>query len=118
MARKKKAVSEADSGNSFPDLKLISRETTNTILGIFSLVFSVFFLLGAFGMGGRAGTSTFEILAYLSGVGYYLIPIVFLLLALSLLHERERKFALPQIVGSLLLFLSGLAGHVRTPVRE
>ncbi|MBX4206519.1 DNA translocase FtsK [Candidatus Parcubacteria bacterium] len=107
MAKKKKARSE-NSESSLPELKLVSRETTNTILGIFALVISVFFLLGAFGMGGRAGAFAFEILSYLSGIGYYLLPIVFLLLALSLLHERERKFALPQVVGSLLLYLSGL----------
>jgi S-DNA-T family DNA segregation ATPase FtsK/SpoIIIE len=107
MARKKKSKTE-ESEISLPEIRLVSRETTNTIFGIFSIVFALFFLLGAFGMGGRAGTSTYEILDYLSGVGYYLLPVVFLLLAFSLLHERERKFALPQIVGSLLLYLSGL----------
>jgi S-DNA-T family DNA segregation ATPase FtsK/SpoIIIE len=108
MARKRKSKHDEGAELTLPELKLVSRETTNTILGIFSLVFAVFFLLGAFGMGGRAGQATYEILQYLSGVGYYLLPIVFVLLALSLLHERERKFALPQIVGSILLFLSGL----------
>ncbi len=108
MAKKKKQThSEGSEGNPL-ELKLISRETTNTIVGIFSLVVSLFFLLGAFGAGGRAGAKAYEILSYLSGVGYYLLPVVFLLLALSLLHERERKFALPQIIGSSLLFLSAL----------
>ncbi len=105
--RKKQARGEEEAGGP-PSLKLISRETTNTILGIFSIVLSIFFLLAAFNAGGRAGAFTYEVLAYLTGVGYYLLPIVFLLVALSLLHERERKFALPQLIGSSLLFLSGL----------
>lgn len=108
MGRKRKNHKGDENGELAPDFRLISRETTNTILGIFSLVFSLFFLLGAFGRGGRAGTLSYEILSYLSGIGYYLLPLVFLLLALSLLHERERKFALPQMIGSTLLFFAGL----------
>lgn len=108
MARKKKQNRKEETEGEASDFRLISRETMNTILGILCIVLSVFFLLGAFGAGGRAGATTYEILDYLSGVGYYLIPLVFFLLALSLLHEKERKFALPQIVGSSLLFLSGL----------
>lgn len=109
MPRKaKKTIKEEDG---FPSFRLTSRETTNTIWGVFSIVASVFLLLGAFGMAGRVGTMSFNGLTYLSGIGYYLLPIVFLVLALSLLHEREREFALPQILGSSLLFLS-LLGFV------
>ena len=108
MARKRKNSKNEESESGLPDFHLISRETTNTILGILSLVFSLFFLLGAFGAGGRMGALAFEFLSYLSGVGYYLLPLIFFLLSLSLFHERERKFGLPQFVGSTLLFLSGL----------
>lgn len=89
-------------------LSLISRETTNTILGIFSLVLALFFVLSALNSGGRAGNLAYELFSYLSGVGYYLLPVIFLLLAFSLLHERKRKFALPQIIGSSLFFLAGI----------
>jgi DNA segregation ATPase FtsK/SpoIIIE, S-DNA-T family len=107
MARKsKKGVREED--DSLSPFRLTSRETSNTIWGIFALVISVFLLLGAFGMAGRVGSATFEFLTYLSGIGYYLLPVVFLLLSISLIHERGREFAMPQIFGSLLLFLSSL----------
>ncbi|MEK7135516.1 MAG: DNA translocase FtsK 4TM domain-containing protein, partial [Patescibacteria group bacterium] len=108
MPRKKRPSKDAESEGGMPSFKLTSRETSNTILGIFSIVVSLFLLLGAFGLGGRVGALTFDLLTYLSGVGYYLLPIVFLLLAVSLIHEREREFALPQILGSILLFLSSL----------
>lgn len=62
-------------------------------------------------MAGKVGTMSFNGLTYLSGIGYYLLPIVFLVLALSLLHERQREFAIAQILGSSLLFLS-LLGFV------
>lgn len=108
MPRKKKPTKDLDTERDFSSFRLTSRETFNTILGILSIVVSIFLLLGAFGLSGRVGTLAFDLLSYLSGVGYYLLPIVFLLLATSLLHERERQFALPQIFGSFLLFLSSL----------
>ena len=109
MARKhKKRRDEWLGEGGLSGLKLTSRETFNTILGIFSLVISIFLLLGAFGLAGRAGNLTYELLSYLFGVGYYLMPVVFLLLSISFLHERERNLAGPQLFGSLLLFLSAL----------
>ena len=104
MGRKRKAQ-DFDIGET---LKLISRETANTIFGIFAMVVALFFLLGAFGAGGRVGDKAFELLSALFGIGYYLLPLVFALLSISLLHEREREFALPQILGVTFFFLSGL----------
>ncbi len=109
MARKhKKKKDEWLGEDSLRHFKFISRETANTILGIFALVISIFLLLGAFEAAGRAGTLTYELFSYLFGIGYYLMPIVFLLLAISFLHERERDVAGPQLFGSALLFLSSL----------
>lgn len=108
MPRKRKPAKELNDEGILPSFKLTSRETSNTILGILSIVISLFLLLAAFGLGGRMGTLSYELLTYLSGIGYYLLPIVFLLLSVSLIHEREREFALPQILGSTLLFLSAL----------
>lgn len=107
MAKRAKRNRESDE-NTFDGIRLISRETFNTILGIFSLVISIFLLLAAFETAGRVGVLTYDSLSYLSGIGYYILPVVFVLLSISLLHEKERRFALPQIVGSALFFLSGL----------
>lgn len=108
MPRKKKPVRDSEDEGILPSFKLTSRETLNTILGIFSIVVSIFLLLGAFGLGGPVGAFAYNTLTKLSGIGYYLLPIVFLMLAASLIHEKEREFALPQILGSLLLFLAAL----------
>ena len=104
--RTKKLRDWGESGLSI--FKLTSKETANGILGVFSIVLSVFFLLGAVGFAGQAGTLVYNWLSYLFGFGYYLLPIVFLLLAASFLREQERDFAMPQIFGSLVLFLSSL----------
>ncbi len=104
--RKKRIRDREEDGTSI--FKFTSRETANGILGVFSIVLSIFLLLGALGLAGRAGTFVYDWLTYLFGFGYYLLPVVFLLLAASFLREQERDFAMPQIFGSLVLFLASL----------
>lgn len=107
MARRKKRNAESEAP-SLAIFKITSRETSNTILGVFALVVAIFLLLGAFANAGRVGTFTYEVLSYLFGIGYYLMPLVFLLLSISFIHERERNIAIPQIIGSILFFISSL----------
>ena len=89
----------------------VSAETVNTILAILCFVVATFLTLGAFGRAGVVGNKTYEVLFYVSGVGYYLLPVIFILLTASLIHEREENLATPQIIGSVLLFIS-LLGFV------
>jgi len=106
MARKRKKKSRnSDEGGIF---QITSRETANAILGILSVVLAIIFLLASFGIGGQVGAFTYRSFSYLFGIGYYLIPLVFLVLSISLFRSEERDFATRQIFGSLLLFLSTL----------
>jgi DNA segregation ATPase FtsK/SpoIIIE, S-DNA-T family len=107
MGRRRKNA-EASMESKLPSFRLTSRETFNTILGIVAMVVSAFLFLAAFSAAGRVGTVSYSLFSYLFGIGYYLMPIVILLLGISLIHEREREFALPQILGSTLLFISSL----------
>ena len=104
--RKKRAHWWGENGISI--FRIISRETANGIFGVFSIVLAIFLVLGAFELAGQAGRLTYTSLSYLFGIGYYLLPIVFLLLAVSFLREQERDFAMPQIFGSFFLFISSL----------
>ena len=108
MSRNRKKRTRDWEESSMSIFKLTSRETANGIFGVFSIVLSIFLLLGDFGLAGRAGTLVYDWLAYLFGFGYYLLPVIFLLLAASFLREQERDFAMPQIFGSFVLFLSSL----------
>ena len=106
---RKKNTRDTGEESGFSLSNFISRETTNGILSIFSVLIAIFLLLGAFGLSGQAGTFVYEWLStYLFGIGYYILPVVAILLALSFLKDHERSFATPQIVGSLILFLSAL----------
>lgn len=104
---RKKRTRDWDEGR-LSVFKLTSRETAHAIFGVFSIVLAIFLLLGAFGLSGRVGTITYEGLSYLFGVGYYLLPAVSFILAISFLQKQEREFAIPQVFGSLVLFLSSL----------
>ena len=108
MAKNQKKKTRGNDLGTVSILELVSRETLNAIAGVLSLVLATFLLLGAFDKAGRVGTTTYEWLSYFFGIGYYLLPTVFLLLAISFLQNRERGFALPQFFGSFLLFVSSL----------
>lgn len=108
MARKPKKKGSDFDTSTLSSFRLASKETTNTILGILSLVIAIFLLLGSFEAAGRVGTVTYEILSYLFGIGYYLTPLVFLLLSISFIQERERDLRIPQVIGSILFFVSAL----------
>jgi DNA segregation ATPase FtsK/SpoIIIE, S-DNA-T family len=110
--RKKGGHNQKSSESNIDIFENISKETLGSILGIFSFLITIFFLMAAFNKGGRVGEVTYQIFTYLFGVGFYLIPLVFFMLGISFFKSRERTFATVQAVGSALLFVSmlGLIG--------
>jgi DNA segregation ATPase FtsK/SpoIIIE, S-DNA-T family len=106
MAKKKKGKERSPKT---PTVTYIQKETFHTILGVVALVATLFLLLSAFGVAGPVGDLLFKLLKFLFGIGYYILPVVFVILAVSLFQPKERNFAVPQLAGSLILFLSGLA---------
>lgn len=89
-------------------ISYLSKETFNAILGVLSMVATIFLLMSSAGKGGSVGRSTYGFFGYLFGVGYYLLPLVFAMLSLSFFKSKEKDFALAQGLGSLLFFVSSL----------
>src|ERR1035437_6460360 len=87
---------------------LISKETRNAIIGVLSLLLAILLFFAAFGGGGPVGGLLYRGLSYLFGIGYYLVPPVFLILSISFFRSREKTFALPKSLGALLFFVSSL----------
>ncbi|MEA2715422.1 MAG: segregation ATPase FtsK/SpoIIIE, family [Candidatus Parcubacteria bacterium] len=83
-------------------------ETVQAILAIFCLLITILSLLAAFNKAGIAGDYAFTFFSRLFGVGYYLIPIVFAMLAVSFLQGLKKKFEISRGIGALLFFISGL----------
>lgn len=105
MARKKKKVAQEGASSA---LEYVSRETLNSIFGVFALVVTLFLLLSAFEKAGAAGRGAYTFFSYLFGIGYYLLVLALFILAASFFQSRERNFAIPHVVGSMLFFLSSL----------
>lgn len=88
--------------------KILKPSTVQSVWGITMFVLAVFFLFAAFNKGGAAGNVIHNLFAKLLGVGYYLIPITFILLAIAFFGEKNKKFYLSKSLGALLFLLSTL----------
>ena len=86
----------------------LKSETLQGILAVCSFALSIFFGLAAFGKAGVAGDSTYQVLESLFGVGYVMLPVVLLVLAVAFLKSFHRKFSILQTLSAFVFFLSGL----------
>ena len=89
-------------------LEEIGTGTLHTIFAIVSFLVAVISLLAAFGKAGVVGDYAFIFFSRMFGIGYYLIPIVFIMLGVTFLQGLKQRFQLSKSLGALLFFLSGL----------
>jgi len=90
---------------SFSDLK---EETRHGIAAILLFVLGAFFMLAGFDYAGVVGRHTYNLLEKIFGAGYYLIPVMFLVLGASFLKSVKPNFLLHRIFGGGLFFVSSL----------
>lgn len=86
----------------------IKKETKNSIIAIGFFVLAILFCLSGFKLGGMAGEFIYTNLKNLLGVGYVLIPVVFILLGASSYKSDRPSFAASHAVSSILFLFSGL----------
>ena len=96
----------------------IKSETKQAILAVAFFVLTIIFILapikGISGAGevfyyaGPVGEYAYTILSVLLGIGYFLIPLFFLMLSISFLKAEERELNKLKIFGGFLFFISGL----------
>jgi len=106
MAKKSKFKSNI----SLPDnpLKKLKKGTRHSILAITFFVFAILTILASLDLSGVVGVKLFNTLSWLSGVGYYLLPLIFIMLTISFLKQEEREFSGVKTSGALLFFIAGL----------
>ncbi len=104
--QKEKPARKNDSKTSSWDK--IKSETKQGIIAITFLVLFVIFILSAFGKAGMVGDQLYYYLSVFLGIGYYLIPLFFLMLSISFFKAEEKEFNRIKIIGGLLFFASGL----------
>ncbi|MDD4989171.1 MAG: DNA translocase FtsK [Candidatus Pacebacteria bacterium] len=86
----------------------LKEETTQTVLGLIFLALSIFLLLSSADKAGPVGKAIYELFSFLLGIGYFLIPILFILLGFSSIKKATGHFVLSRIIGSLFFFFAGL----------
>ena len=98
-------------------LSSIKSETKQGIYAITFLVLAIIFVLasiktGAAGSGGSyagpVGEEVYKLLSILLGVGYFLLPLFFLMLSVSFFKSEEKEFNGVKVFGGILFFASGL----------
>jgi len=104
----KNRVSKLSTADDVVESKVLKSSTVQSVWGIAMFVLAVFFLFAAFNRGGAAGSVIYDAFSKLLGIGYYLIPLTFILLALAFFGERNKKFYLSKSLGALLFLLSSL----------
>ncbi len=107
MAKKynKQKIEKAEEKKPFVGMK---EEVVHGIFAVCFFIIAFFFMLAPFGQGGVAGDTIYRILHNLFGLGYYLLPLIFVFLSVSYISSIEKRFPLSRILGSILFVISGL----------
>ena len=101
-------------------------QTKKAILAILFFSFAIIILLSIWHKAGPFGELVFRSFNYLFGWGYFVLPLVFLMMAFEFLKSRRKHIYFATIFGAFLLFISilgilemsfsnnyaGLAGYV------
>ena len=104
----KKEKKEKESKKGF--IKNLPDETVQGIFAVAFFVLAVFTSLAIepWHKAGVVGHYTYVGLSYLLGVGYYLLPLISVVLGLTFLRNLHRHFDIAKIYGSLLFLISTL----------
>lgn len=86
----------------------LGNETTDTIAGIIFLVLGVFFVMASVGHAGMVGEKLYIVFGYLLGIGYFLLPVISVILGISFLKSLHHNLATPKFIGGILFLISGL----------
>lgn len=86
----------------------LQTHTKHGITAVVFFVFALFFLMSYFDMAGVAGQFIYEEFYYLLGVGYILLPTLFILLGSSFIKSEVPDIGLTRVVSSVLFLLSSL----------
>ncbi|HVT75284.1 MAG TPA: DNA translocase FtsK 4TM domain-containing protein, partial [Candidatus Paceibacterota bacterium] len=89
-------------------LRSLPDETVQGIFAVVFLVLSIFIGLTIWDKAGRAGYWTFWGFYRLLGVGYYLLPLIFIVLALTFLRNLHKHFDTAKLYGSALFLVAVL----------
>ncbi|MDE2213483.1 MAG: hypothetical protein KGJ34_03095, partial [Patescibacteria group bacterium] len=86
----------------------VPSHTARAILCVLLIAIAILLTLAPFGAAGAAGADAYTGLLYLLGLGYFIVPLLFLILGLAALREEHSGFTGVKLLGSLLFLVAGL----------
>jgi len=89
-------------------LKNIPEHTKKAIAVVILVVLGLFLTLASFDAAGIAGSDAYTLFASLLGVGYFLLPVLFFVLAAATLKEERPGFSFLKLFASALFLIAGL----------
>ena len=104
MARKKNGKNSRE----YNILRSLPDHTKKAIIVVVLVILGVFLTLAAFGGAGVAGGDAYRLLASLLGVGYFLLPLLFFLLAGGAMREEWIGFTPLKLIASGVFIVAGL----------
>lgn len=104
MGRKKKEEKESKIS-----MKKLGDETISWIFAVCFFVLFVILSLAPLGMAGNVGDKAYAIFKSLFGFGYFLLPLLTILLTISSIRSIKNSFGTIKALGAGMFFLSSLA---------
>jgi len=96
--------------------KKLRQETRHSILAIIFFVLAILSILAPLDLSGFIGIKLYSIFSWLSGIGYFLLPVILIMLSISFLKQEEKEFDGLKTIGALIFFVSSL-GIISTLAR-
>jgi len=110
MAKKQKK--KLGRGDDFEDEldtpPLLREKAVHIIYAILLSIISIFLLLSSINSAGMVGETTYDTLSHLFGFGYFLLPVLLLVLAVLFIKSLKQSVAWPKIAGASIFLLSSL----------
>ncbi len=89
-------------------VRAISSEALRGVIAIFLFAISGFLILALIGVGGTAGAALYNGLSWLLGIGYLLLPLSMVMLAVLIFRSLERTVSWVHVISMAIFLLSGL----------
>lgn len=106
--KKKMDTVESDGVDRSNFLSQISGETKQAVFAIIFFAMAILSILSSFHKSGMVGNKIYDILSQLLGIGYFLIPILFLMLGISFIKSKKRELGWLKVSGIIIFLISGL----------
>ena len=86
----------------------LREETRSSIVGIVLIIVAIIFLLAAGGKSGYLGEQLYGIAHFLFGIGYYVLPLLFVILGINFFRTSGHNITLPALVAGPFFVLAAL----------